>query len=86
MQSMLQEFGCVISTNNRSVVSVNAVYDHFDIPSYPQTSVTGIAHFVHYRSPLIQNRASSAEARKAADRQISKVCCAYAMYMQQLTT
>ena len=86
MQSMLQEFGCVISTNNRSVVSVNTVYDHFDIPSYPQTSATGIAHFVHFRSPLIQNGASKAEARKAVDRQISKVCYAYAMYMQRLIT
>jgi hypothetical protein len=83
---MIQEYGCVISSNYQRTISVDSVYDHFDIPSYPKTSATGIAHFVHFQSPLIQEGASKAEVNKAMNRQMSKVCCAYAKYMPNLTS
>ena len=85
MQDMVREFGCVISSNHRSTVSVDSVYDHFDVPSYPKTSATGVAHFIHFPSPLIQEGDSKSEVHKAMTRQMSKVCTAYAGYMLHLT-
>jgi hypothetical protein len=85
MQDMIREFGCVVSSNHRSTISVDNVYDHFDIPSYPKTSATGVAHFVHFPSPLIQDGDSKTEVHKAMSRQMSKVCSAYTGYMPNLT-
>src|SRR5271166_2318362 len=86
MQDMAREFGCVISGHCQSTISVDSVYDHFDVPSYPKTSVMGIAHFVHFPSPLIQEGALKPEVHKVMNRQMSKVCVAYAEYMPNLTS
>jgi hypothetical protein len=64
---------------------VDNVYDHFDVPNYPKTSATSVAHFVHFPSPLIQDGDSKVEVQKAINRQVSKVCAAYAGCMLNLT-
>jgi hypothetical protein len=65
MQDMIREFGCVISSNYQNTISVNNVYNHFDVPNYPKTSATGVAYFVHFPGPLIQDRDLKAEVQKA---------------------
>ena len=82
---MLQEFGYIISSNHQSTISMNAVYDHFDILSYPKTSIVGVAHFVHFPTPLIQEGDSKVEVQHAVNQQMSKVCVAYIEDMLNLT-
>jgi hypothetical protein len=44
---------------------VDNVYNHFDVLNYFKTSATGIAYFVYFPGPLIQDRDSKAEVQKA---------------------
>ena len=53
MQDMIREFGCVVSSNYQSTISVDNVYNYFDISNYLKTSATGVAYFVYFLSPLI---------------------------------
>ena len=53
---------------------MNDVYDHYDVSSYPKTSSTGVAYFIHFLSPLIQEGDTKLEVQKAINRQMLKVC------------
>jgi hypothetical protein len=74
MQNQLQEFGCTLSSNGRSKVSINEVFDHLDVPYYPKTSLDGVAHFIHYSSPLLTPDTLRDEVFRIAKEQMSKVC------------
>jgi hypothetical protein len=78
---MIQEYGCIFSTNGRSHISVSQVYDYYDIPAYPKTSLDGIAHFVTFSSPIIPITATLPEVIPILTQQMSKVSVAYAKYM-----
>jgi hypothetical protein len=85
MQDMIQEFGCVVSSNHQSIVSVDNVYNYFNVLNYPKTSAISVAHFVHFLSLLIQDRDLKAEVQKAINQQMSKVCIAYTRCILNLT-
>jgi hypothetical protein len=53
MQDMIREFGYVISSNYQNTISVDNVYNYFDVLNYPKTSATGVAYFVYFPGPLI---------------------------------
>lgn len=55
--------------------------DHSDIPSYPETSQKGIAHFVHFLEPLLSPETAKGEVLKIMSRLMSKVSSAYALYI-----
>lgn len=78
MQTQLREFGCTLSSNGRSNVSINEVFDHLDIPYYPKTSVEGVAHFIHFSEALLTPDTPKNEVFRIAKEQMSKVCQAYA--------
>ncbi len=79
MQEQLRDIGCTLSSNSRSKVSINEVFDHLDIPYYLKTSLEGVAYFIHYSNPLLTPNTSKDEVFRIAREQMSKVCRAYAV-------
>lgn len=82
IQEDIQQFGCILSSNGRSKVSIDQIYDHIDIPSYPKTSINGVGHFIHFETPIIQDSSTASEIYHIAKRQMSKVYSAYALYIR----
>jgi|HubBroStandDraft_2_1064218.scaffolds.fasta_scaffold183831_1 hypothetical protein len=73
MQASIEEHGAIISSNGRNSVKVEGARDHQSMPSYPETSIEGIAHFIHFNEPLITSETSKDEVIKIITRQMSNV-------------
>ncbi|KAH8585952.1 hypothetical protein B0O99DRAFT_602886 [Bisporella sp. PMI_857] len=73
LQSTAHEFGCIISSNSRSKVIVKEVIDHIDMPSYPKTTSTGVAHFIHLNKPLFELLATKTQVYKTSTQIMSKI-------------
>jgi hypothetical protein len=58
---------------------VEEVMDHMDMPSYPKTTSTGVAHFIHLNKPLFELLATKTQVYEASTQIMSKVCIAYAL-------
>ena len=63
---------------------MNKIYDSLDIPSYPKTSEDGVAHFIHFDTPLVQEGCTSSDAYHLAKQQMSKASLVYTMYISGL--
>ncbi|KAL4959544.1 uncharacterized protein BDV14DRAFT_160917 [Aspergillus stella-maris] len=54
----VQQFGLVVSTNNRSKISIKEIQEHSMMPDYPHTvdsespTEPGILHFIHCSNPI----------------------------------
>jgi hypothetical protein len=44
------------------------------MPLYPKTSIRGIAHFISYSTPLIQEDSTIEQVYKVTKAEISKAC------------
>jgi hypothetical protein len=82
IQEDIQQFGCILSSNGRSKVSIGQIYDHIDIPSYPKTSINGVGHFIHFETPIIQDSSTASEIYYIAKRQMSREYSAYTSYIR----
>ncbi|KAH8591879.1 hypothetical protein B0O99DRAFT_674900 [Bisporella sp. PMI_857] len=71
--SPVKSFGCTLSSNGRPSVSIKEVFDHLDIPYYPNTSSEGDGHFVHFAEPLFSLDATKSDVFRIAREQMSKI-------------
>ena len=81
IQSTLQQFGAIISSNRRSHITVQGAQDHIDVPAYPETTPEGIAHFIHFAKPLIDKDTPRRDVLQIMTQHMSKVCRAYATHI-----
>ncbi len=73
----------IISSNGRHIVLATEAIDHFDMPLYPKTSITGVIHFISHSTPLIQENSTINEVYKVAKAEISKACAEYMLCICQ---
>ena len=73
IQVSIEEHGAIISSNSYNSVKVEGARDHQSIPSYPETSIEGIAYFIHFNEPFITSETSKDEVIKIITRQISNI-------------
>lgn len=81
MQDTALKYGAVVSSNGNKSIVVNEVFDHYYVPDYPATAEGGIAHFVHFQKPLLQEGGTQAEHNAVFTRLMSRVCTTYPSYM-----
>ena len=54
MQSDIEKYGVVISSNDQSKITADEVQEHMIMPDYPHTkdSQTGILHIINMENPM----------------------------------
>lgn len=79
IQSVIEKYGAVISSNGRSKVTVDEVQEHMVIPDYPHTkdSATGILHIINIENPMPSGELNSNEVNNVFTQLMSKVCLTY---------
>lgn len=80
LQSVIEKYGAVVSSNGRSKVIVDEVQEHMVMPDYPHTkdSATGILHIINMENPMPSGELNSNQVNNVFTQLMSKVYLTYA--------
>jgi len=84
IQSTLQDYRALISSNSKHQVIIQKAIDYIVIPEYPATRKEGIAHFIYKAIPLLSIDADKEIVREVIKQYMLKVCNTYARYILYL--
>jgi len=84
IQSTLQDYRALISSNGKHQVIVQEAIDYIVMPEYPATRKEGIAYFIYKVTPLLSIDADKEIVRKVIKQYILKVCNTHARYILYL--
>lgn len=79
MQSDIEKYGVVISSNGRSKITADEVQEHMIMPDYPHTkdSQTDILHIINMENPMPSDVLESDKVNNVFTWLMSKVCSTY---------